>query len=160
MTNKTETIYIIHECEGPSLIRAFTKEEDARNYFNHEVAAGKLCERYYKISPMQLEDMAPVVITEKPSNPLHNLRLQSFIDDQARALAAEWIDSTYQLDAGSRQVAIIVVADKIKEIVNDPTGGEYGFRRAYLYLEDCKFENSKLVHTPRNRDPVNFVGRP
>jgi hypothetical protein len=161
MANKTTTIHVIHEIEGGSLVRAFTAEEDAKNYFVHECAAGNLEERYYKISPLPLEDMGksmvvpPVVIKPTPSP-----QLKAFIADNARDHATEWVDRTYELDAGSRQVAIILVADKIEEIVNDPASGEYGFRRAMLYLEDCKFDHSKLVHTPREIGQVNFVGRP
>ena len=58
MANKTTTIYVIHEIEGGSLVLAFTDEEDAKNYFGHECAAGNLDARWYKISPLSLEDMS------------------------------------------------------------------------------------------------------
>lgn len=53
---KPSYIFIVHETEGGHIVRAFTKEEDARNYLNWEVANGKLSEQWYKISKIILED--------------------------------------------------------------------------------------------------------
>lgn len=161
MANKTTTIYVIHEIEGGSLVRGFTEEPDAKNFFNHEVAAGNLLDRHYTISPMPLEDMGksmvvpPVVIKPTPDP-----RLAAFIATHARDCAINWVDQNVDADEGTRQIAILVVSGKIEEIVNDPASGEYGFRKASRYLEDCKFDHSKLVHTPRDIGQVNFVGRP
>lgn len=55
--NANTVIHVVHESEGPHLVRGFINEVDANNYFNHEVAAGRLDERWYKVSPMPLEDM-------------------------------------------------------------------------------------------------------
>lgn len=59
MANPTQTIHVVHEIEGGSLKRGFTDEADARNWFNFEVADGKLSEQWFKISPLVVEDMSP-----------------------------------------------------------------------------------------------------
>lgn len=56
---------------------------------------------------------------------------------------------------GTKAIAVLVVAGKIEEIVNDPASGEFGFRKANLYLSDRRFEYGKLVHTPR--EPMEQV---
>lgn len=56
MANKKTIIYVVQEAEGPHLVKAFLNEIDANNYFHHEVAAGTLCERYYKVGTVTLED--------------------------------------------------------------------------------------------------------
>lgn len=78
-------------------------------------------------------------------------KLDYFITTAARDHAIQWVDRNLgtHVDSGTRQVAILVVAAKIEEIVRDPANTEYGFRRADLYLSECKFEHSKLIHTPR-----------
>ena len=53
---KTNYIYVVHETEGGHVVRAFTQEEDAKNYFNWEVANKNLSEQWYKISKVILED--------------------------------------------------------------------------------------------------------
>jgi hypothetical protein len=56
--NHVVIIWVIHEIEGGSLVRGFTQEEDANNFFRHQCIAGELEERYYKVSPLPLEDMS------------------------------------------------------------------------------------------------------
>lgn len=85
-------------------------------------------------------------------------KLQNFIETSARENAVQWVDRNVQADEGTRQVAIILVAQKIEEIVNDPASRNFGFRKADLYLSECKFENSKLVHTPRDLSRMSIFG--
>jgi hypothetical protein len=49
-------IYVLHEIDGGRLVRAFTDEADAKNYFNWEVYNKNLVEHWYKISKVALED--------------------------------------------------------------------------------------------------------
>lgn len=49
-------IYVLHEIEGGSIIRAFTNEADAKNYFHWEVFNKNLVEQWYKISKVVLEN--------------------------------------------------------------------------------------------------------
>lgn len=58
MANKTTQIWVIQECEGPHIVRAFVDEQDARNYFNHACAKQELSSQWYKVSPVTLEDMS------------------------------------------------------------------------------------------------------
>ena len=83
-------------------------------------------------------------------------KLQNFITITARENAVQWVDRNVQADEGTRQVAIIVVAAKIEEIVTDLASGNFGFRKADLYLSECKFEHSKLIHTPRDLNQVHI----
>ena len=58
MANLKKQIWLIHECEGPHVVIAFTEEPDARNYFNHACANQELSPQWYTVSPVTLEDMS------------------------------------------------------------------------------------------------------
>lgn len=74
-------------------------------------------------------------------------KMEHFVEYAARENAAQWVDQHVKSDLATRQVAINVVAAKIEEIVRDPASNNYGFRKAHLYLQNCKFENGELVYT-------------
>jgi len=59
-TNPTATIWVVHERQGGDIKRGFTVEADARNWFHHEVAEGRLSEQWYTVSPVTLENMSAI----------------------------------------------------------------------------------------------------
>lgn len=56
MANKKTVIHVVKEREGPTLYRGFTTEEDAWNYFNHEVAIGNLSTQWDTVGQVVVEN--------------------------------------------------------------------------------------------------------
>lgn len=80
-------------------------------------------------------------------NPME--KMDHFISSASRDNAVEWVKLHVDtdVDADTWQTAVSVVAAKIEEIVRDPASRNYGFRKAHVYLQSCKFVNGELVYT-------------
>lgn len=74
-------------------------------------------------------------------------KLEHFLVTTARENATQWVDQHVKSDLVTREAAINIVAAKIEEIVRDPASRNYGFRKAHLHLQSCKFVNGELVYT-------------
>lgn len=53
---KSQKIWLVKEVEGGHVVRAFTAEEDAKNFFYWSCVHKELTERYYTIDSIILED--------------------------------------------------------------------------------------------------------
>jgi len=54
--NHRTTIWLVHETTGPHVAGGFVSDEDAKNFLNHEIAAGRLLNGHYSIKSIEVED--------------------------------------------------------------------------------------------------------
>lgn len=56
MANHKSTAWVVHEREGPHIVRGFTTEEDAKSFLAWEESQGRLLPNYYSVKPVIVED--------------------------------------------------------------------------------------------------------